>query len=155
MSGDDDAKVKAVVRLANCVKTESRVRMLLTIRRGATRPLDVIKQSGENPSTLYRVVDEMIETGVVERSEPSQGEVHWRLTDLGERLLASVEQVASSERSPSEPIRTRPPWVHMVLPLLLLVLAGVRGTQEGQLGWIAGGALLAIASYMFTARYVK
>lgn len=53
------------VRLAGGLKTESKVRLLMVRRGAASRPLDVMKQSEENPSKLYRIIDEMIEAADV------------------------------------------------------------------------------------------
>jgi DNA-binding HxlR family transcriptional regulator len=152
MSEAEGGRVAEIVRLANCLKTESRVRMLLTLRQGASRPLDVIKQSGENPSTLYRVVDEMIEAGIVERSEPTQGEVHWRLTETGIRLLSSMEGVVSPGAAPAKVTRRLPWWAHMVVPAFVLLLSGAQAIREGMPGWILGGMILAVVAYMLTRR---
>ncbi len=155
MAANEGEGSAEIVRLANCLKTESRVKMLLALKRGASRPLDVVKVSGENPSTLYRVVDEMIEAGVVERTEPAQGEVHWRLTPLGARLLASMEEVAAPGRATAPASSKGPAWIHFVVPVVVLVLSGVQSLREAMPSWILGGVLVAVASYLFTKRLVK
>jgi DNA-binding MarR family transcriptional regulator len=155
LSSDEEGKVAMMVRLAGCLKTESRVRMLMALRKGASRPLDVVKQSGENPSTLYRVVDEMMEAGVVERTEPAQGEVHWRLTDLGVRLLASVEEAAFPGATPPKVVKGRPWWIHFVVPVTVIAFSGVRAVQLSEMGYVAGGVILAFAAYFITRRLLK
>lgn len=54
-----------IVCLAGGLKTESRVKLLMVRRGGASRPLDVMKQSEANPSTRYRIIGEMIEAADV------------------------------------------------------------------------------------------
>ena len=144
-----------LVKLAGCLKTESRVRMLMALRKGASRPLDVVKQSGENPSTLYRVVDEMIEAGVVERTEPAQGEVHWRLTDLGVRLMASIEEAAFPGATTPRSVKGRPGWIHFIVPVIVIAVSGVRAVQSSEAGYVAGGVILAVAAYLITKRVLK
>jgi DNA-binding HxlR family transcriptional regulator len=155
LSSDEEAKVAMLVKLAGCLKTESRVRMLMALRKGASRPLDVVKQSGENPSTLYRVVDEMIEAGVVERTEPVQGEVHWRLTDLGVRLVSSVEGAAFPGPTTPRPVKERPWWIHFVVPVIVIAVSGVRAVQSSEAGYVAGGVIFAVAAYFITKRVLK
>lgn len=155
MSSDEEGKVAMMVKLAGCLKTESRVRMLMALQKGASRPLDVVKQSGENPSTLYRVVDEMIEAGVVERTEPAQGEVHWRLTGLGVRLLATMEEAAFPGATPPKVVTERPWWIHFVAPVIIIAFSGVRAVQSSEVGYVAGGVILALAAYLITRRMLK
>jgi DNA-binding IclR family transcriptional regulator len=154
LSSGETETIGTIVRLAGCLKTESRVRMLFALRQGASRPLDVVKQSGENPSTLYRIVDEMIEAGVVERTEPAQGEVHWRLTGLGVRLLASFEG-AAFPTAPASSRRGRPLWVHLVIPSVVVIVSGAQSARLSQPGYIVGGAIVAVAAYLVTKKLVK
>jgi DNA-binding HxlR family transcriptional regulator len=155
LSSGEDATISNVVKLAGCLKTESRVRMLLALRRGASRPLDVVKESGENPSTLYRIVDEMIDAGVVERTEPAQGEVHWRLTALGTRLLGSIEGVVSPLDVRAVPVAGRPWWIHLVIPTAVIIVSGAQAARLAQPGYIIGGLIIAFASYFATRRLLK
>ncbi len=155
LSSGEDTTVANIVRLASCLKTESRVRMMLALRRGASRPLDVVKQSGENPSTLYRIVDEMIEAGVVVRTEPSQGEVHWVLTALGTKLLGSFEGVISPEESRPKAVSRHPLWVHLVMPAIVVVVSGAQAARLSQPGYIAGGLIIALLAYLATRRLLK
>jgi DNA-binding HxlR family transcriptional regulator len=150
----EDARVQAVVKLANCLKTESRVKMLWAMKKGATRPMDVIRKSGENPSTIYRIVDEMIEAGVVERRELGPGQVAWNLTDLGRAALDAMERVTTMEPLGAREDRERPRWIHFVLPSFFLILSGMRGLQDAQAGWFMGGAILATASYLVTTKFL-
>jgi len=155
LASQDDEVVATIVKLAGCIKTESRVRMLMALRRGASRPLDVVKRSGENPSTLYRIVDEMIDAGVVSRTEPAQGEVHWSLTPLGLRLLESVEGAALPETAARVPQAKRPAWVHLVVPAAIVILSGAQAARLSEAGYIVGGVLLAAACYLVTRRLLK
>ena len=155
MSKNADEKVTTIARLSSCLKTESRVRMVLAMKGGASRPLDVVRQSGENPSTLYRIVDEMIEAGVVLRTEPVQGEVHWRLTTLGSRLISSMEEAALPGASSSVAAAKTPWWIHFIIPMAVILLSGVRAAQLHEWSYVLGGVILAGGSYYVTKRLLK
>jgi DNA-binding MarR family transcriptional regulator len=155
LNSGEGERVAAMVRLASCMKTESRVKMLLALKSGASRPLDVVKRSGENPSTLYRIVDEMIDAGVVERTEPAQGEVHWRLTEQGARLLGSIESLAFPGPAPAKIPAKKPSWIYLVVPAIVILISGVQAARQSEAGYIVGGLVLALASYLVTRWLLK
>ncbi|MDG6933133.1 MAG: winged helix-turn-helix transcriptional regulator [Nitrososphaerota archaeon] len=155
-SDTKDQTAKAIAAISNSIKTETRARMLLALKKSPMRPKDVLRLSTESPSTIYRAVDQLIEAGVISR-EGGGDQVVWSLTPLGTRLVDSMVNVVSGPGiSTSEAVSSRKryqKYIEALAPAALFAFAAVRGVFSHQVGWVIGGALLALILYVML-RYV-
>ena len=145
-----DRAAKAIAELSSTMKTESRARILLTLREGPKRPTEMIRLCSEAPTTVYRAIDQLMMAGVVLR-EDAGDKVLWRLSPLGERAVDSILGVVEGkDGAGKKPRDTGAPYggkAWYALPAGILVFAVVRAELAGQPLWVAGGAVLAALAY--------
>lgn len=155
-SDTKDETAKAIAAISNSIKTETRARMLLALKKSPMRPKDVLRLSTESPSTIYRAVDQLIEAGVILR-EGGGDKVVWSLTPLGTRLVDSMVSIVSGpDNSTFEAVSSRKSYekyVEVLAPATLFAFAAIRGVFSHQVGWVIGGGLLALILYAIL-RYI-